>query len=75
LAIGIPDCAGDAYFAWEGPTFGRLYEASPVAVTVEFWVLDVDGVAVLVEAAWHADSTVEDRNALWSAIGTLEITP
>jgi hypothetical protein len=74
LTLGMPDCGqrDHGYIVWEGPTFGRNYDPG---MTAEYWVLDVDGTTVLVEASWHADSLVEDRNALWDAIGTLEITP
>jgi len=77
LTIGIPSCARGQYLAWRGPNWDeRSYNAggSPNAV-LEYWVLDVNGVAVLIEASWHDNSDVVDRVALWAVIGSLEITP
>jgi hypothetical protein len=70
-----PECSGGANMAWRGPTFGgRLYNESPGQM-VEYWLLDVDGTPVMVEASWMASFSDEDVAPLRAAIDTLVMTP
>jgi hypothetical protein len=70
-----PGCDSSANVAWRGPTFGgRYYHQSPGQM-VEYWILDVEGTPVLVEASWRAENTEEDLAPLRAALDTLVITP
>ena len=39
---------------YEGPTVGRYYQGP--GQVVEFWVLDVEGTPLVIEATWFPDS-------------------
>jgi hypothetical protein len=42
---------------------------------VEYWLLDVEGTPIMVEASWMAVNTEEDQAPLRAAIDSLVITP
>jgi hypothetical protein len=66
-------CTGDEVFVWQGPTFGRFYQRP--GQIVEYWFLDVEGTAVMVEASWFPFSQEEDVAELRAVLDTLVITP
>jgi hypothetical protein len=70
-----PGCDSSAHMAWRSPTFGgRYYHQGPNQM-VEYWVLDVEGTPVTVEASWRAANTEEDLAPLRAAVDSLVITP
>ena len=59
---------------WSSPAWGGRYyqtEGQPV----EYWVLDVEGTPVFVEASWFPESSDEDVAELRAVLDTLVITP
>jgi hypothetical protein len=69
-------CAGDRpslYDGWQADGFGRMY--SRPGQTLEYWILDVDGRPLLIEASWYADSPEADVADLRTAIESLAIIP
>ncbi|MGH8947409.1 MAG: hypothetical protein ACRDXF_01025, partial [Acidimicrobiia bacterium] len=48
LAVETTGCVGDQSPVWQGPTFGRFYQAP--GQVVDYWFLDVEGTPVMVEA-------------------------
>ncbi len=64
----------DTYFdSWEGPTFSRYYQGP--GQVVEFWVLDVEGALLSIEATWFPDSPAEDLAQLRTIIQSVTVTP
>ena len=73
LAVETTGCVGDQSPVWQGPTFGRFYQAP--GQVVDYWFLDVEGTPVMVEAASFANSPEEDVAELRAVLDTLVITP
>jgi hypothetical protein len=72
--IEVPaGCTDEEHTVWEGPTFGRYYQAE--GQIVEYWFLDVEGTTVMVEANWFPESSEEDVAELRATLDTLVITP
>ena len=73
LAIETTGCVGDQSPVWQGPTFGRFYQAP--GQVVNYWFLDVEGTPVMIESASFASSPEEDVAELRAVLDTLVITP
>jgi hypothetical protein len=79
LVLEVPDQQGflgcdDGYFdGYEGPTIGRYYQGP--GQVVEFWVLDVEGTPLVIEATWFPDSPAEDVASLRAILDTVVIRP
>jgi hypothetical protein len=74
LVVKVPaGCADGSHMVWEGPTFGRYYQAA--GQVIEYWFFDVEGTQVMVEAASFPESRPEDVTELRAVIDTLVITP
>ena len=71
----ITGCDDALFDSWQGPSFaeGRYYQGPGQAV--EFWVLDVEGSLLSIEATWFPDSPAEDLAQLRSIIDSVTITP
>ena len=67
----IPD--GSSFDGWEGPTFSRYYQRP--GQMVEFWVLDVGGTPLTIEAAQFLDSPEGDIARLQKVLDSIVITP
>jgi len=68
-------CGGESKPAWTGPVFdsNRWYDSPEM---VEYWFLDVEGTAVMIEASWlPGSSPEEDLTELQAMLDTLVITP
>ena len=64
----------DRYFdGYEGPTLSRFYQGPHQMV--EFWVLDVEGTPLLIEATWFPESPAEDVAQLQAILDSVVITP
>jgi hypothetical protein len=69
-------CAGERpsiYDGWQANGFGRTY--SRPGQTLEYWILDVDGRPLLIEASWYPDTPAADVADLRTAIESLAIIP
>lgn len=78
LVLEVPGgCNMGEQMAWEGPTWGRNYQAE--GQIVDFWFLDVDGTTVMVEATRPPESSEEIAAELAAdldtVLDTLVITP
>ncbi|MBK5267492.1 MAG: hypothetical protein JJE47_08665 [Acidimicrobiia bacterium] len=69
----ITGCDDGHFDSWRGPTFGRYYQGP--GQVVEFWVLDVEGTLLSIEATWFPDSPEEDLAQLRTIIDSVTITP
>jgi hypothetical protein len=75
LRVEVPSgCAGPAMVVWNGPVWGERYyqEAGQIE---EYWLLDVEGTPVLVEASWFPESPEADLTDLTAVLDSLVITP
>jgi hypothetical protein len=70
-----PGCNSSGNEAWTGPNFGGRYYHQGPSQMVEYWLLDVEGTPIMVEASWMAVNTEEDQAPLRAAIDSLVITP
>ena len=78
LALEVPEKGfsgcDDGYFdGYQGPTIGRYYQGP--GQVVEFWVLDVEGTPLLIEATWFPDSPAEDVAELQATLQSIVIRP
>ncbi|HEU4915240.1 MAG TPA: hypothetical protein VFV13_01580, partial [Acidimicrobiia bacterium] len=74
LVVEVPaGCTGESHSVWEGPTWGRFYQAE--GQVVEYWFLDVEGTPVMVETTRFAESSDDDVAGLRAVLDTLVITP
>lgn len=80
LVLEVPDLGDDqgflgcddGYFdGYEGPAIGRYYQGP--GQVVEFWVLDVEGTPLVIEATWFPDSPAEDVASLRAILDTVVI--
>jgi hypothetical protein len=55
---------GDAYYGYTGPGFGE-----------EFWILDVEGTRLMIEAGWSPGSPPADLADLQTVLDTIRIEP
>lgn len=72
IPIGCTD--SEANNVWHGAVWGERHCQSD-SRTVEHWFLDVDGTAVLVEAARPTESTELQASAFIAVLDSLLITP
>jgi hypothetical protein len=75
-SVGGYQCAGDRpslYDGWQADGFGRMYTRP--TQNVEYWILDVEGRPLLIEASWYADSLEADVADLRTAIESVAIIP
>jgi len=78
LALEVPGgCNTGEQMVWEGPTWGRYYQAE--GQIVEYWFLNVEGTTVMVEATRSPESGEEDvaelRADLDTLLDTLVVSP
>jgi hypothetical protein len=76
LAAEVPaGChSNDDVNIWSSATWGSRYyqeEGQPL----EYWLLDVEGTPVFVEASWFPESSEEDVTELHAVLDNLVITP
>ena len=70
LVLEVPGgCNTGEQMVWEGPTWGRNYQAE--GQILEYWFLDVDGTTVMVEATRPPESSEEIVTELTSDLDTL----
>jgi hypothetical protein len=64
---------GHSFDGWEGPTFSRYYQRP--GQIIESWVLDVDGIPLLIETSQFPDSPQNDIAELQDVLDSIAITP
>jgi hypothetical protein len=70
LVLEVPGgCNSGEQMVWEGPTWGRNYQAE--GQIVEYWFLDVEGTTVMVEATRSPESSEEIAMELAADLDTL----
>jgi hypothetical protein len=71
-----PDCTNKMLNSWIAPPLGfAFYGYTEPGQVEEFWILDVEGKRLVIEANWFPDSPEKDVAELREIIESIEITP
>jgi hypothetical protein len=72
----FPECTNEMLNSWIAPPLSyAFYGYTAPAQVEEFWILDVEGKRLVIEANWFPDSPEKDVAELKEIIESIEITP
>lgn len=68
-------CVGGLLFSWIAPPLNYAFYGYPPRQTEEFWILDVEGSRLVIEANWGPDSPPDDIAEMRAILDSIRIEP
>lgn len=69
------DCEGGELKSWFAPGLGPVFHAYGPGQVEEFWILDVDGTRLLIQAKWFPTSPPQDIAEMRTILDFIRIEP
>jgi hypothetical protein len=69
------DCRSGELQSWLAPGLSYVFQGSGPGQIEEFWILDVDGTRLMIQARWFPTSPPQDIAEMRAILDTIRIEP
>lgn len=69
------ECTNGEIWSWKAPNLSDAFYGYSPGLVEEFWILDVEGSRVMIQAMWFAESPPEDIAEMRAILESIQIEP